>query len=179
MSIRVVALACLALSSVAPPAFAGSHQLIVVEDAGGGSALPYYRAINLLPLPHDADSVRLPTLPPPPTRRYGEADLLPVHSKRLTPGHVIRRVIAAPGLQPLCLLGDDPLSRSWLKARLATLLRLHAVGLVVQVHSFPALQALRAAAPGVRLVPASGDDIARRLDLHHYPVLITATGIEQ
>jgi integrating conjugative element protein (TIGR03765 family) len=179
MNIRVVALACLALSSVAPPAFAGSHQLIVVEDAGGVSAHPYYRAINLLPSPHEADSVRLPTLPPIPTRHYGEADFLPEHSKRLTPGHVTRRVIAVPGLQPLCLIGDDPLSRTWLKARLATLQQLHAVGLIVEVHSFAALQALRAAAPGVLLVPASGDDIAKRLDLHHYPVLITATGIEQ
>lgn len=179
MNIRVVVLACLALSSVAPPAFAGRHQLIVVEDAGGVSALPYYRAINLLPSPHDADSVRLPTVAALPTRHYGEADFLPMHSKRLTPGHVTRRVIAAPGLEPLCLIGDDPLSRSWLEARLTTLQRFHAVGLIVQVHSYAALQALRAAAPGVLLVPASGDDIARRLDLHHYPVLITATGIEQ
>lgn len=179
MSIRAVVLVYLALSSVAAPAFAGSHRLIVVEDAGGVSALPYYRAINLLPSPHDADSVHLPTLPPPPTRHYGEADFLPVHSKHLTPGHVTRRVIAAPGLQALCLIGDDPLSRSWIKARLASLQQLHAVGLIVEVHSYAALQALRAAAPGVLLVPASGDDIARRLDLHHFPVLITATGIEQ
>jgi integrating conjugative element protein (TIGR03765 family) len=181
VSIRAVLLIYLALSSVAAPAFAGSHRLIVVEDAGGVSALPYYRAINLLPSSHDADSVHLPTPPPPPppTRHYGEADFLPVHSKHLTPGHVTRRVIAAPGLEPLCLIGDDPLSRTWIKARLASLQLLHAVGLIVEVHFYAALQALRAAAPGVLLVPASGDDIARRLDLHHYPVLITATGIEQ
>nr|MBF3175129.1 DUF2859 domain-containing protein [Pseudomonas aeruginosa] len=29
------------------------------------------------------------------------------------------------------------------------------------------------------LAPASGDDLAQRLGLRHYPVLITATGIEQ
>ena len=28
------------------------------------------------------------------------------------------------------------------------------------------------------LSPASGDDLAQRLGIQHYPVLITATGIE-
>jgi len=178
VSIRAVVLGCLALS-VGHSAFAEGHRLIVVKDAGGVSALPYYRAINLLPSPHDAASIPLPALPPLPTRRYSEADFVPVHSARLTPGRVRLRVIAAPGLEPLCLIGDDPLSQAWLKAHLATLQQLHAVGLIVEVRSDAAVQALRALTPGLVLVPASGDDIARRLDLHHYPVLITATGIEQ
>ena len=33
-------------------------------------------------------------------------------------------------------------------------------------------------APGLMLSPASGDELAQRLGLKHYPVLITATGIE-
>ena len=33
--------------------------------------------------------------------------------------------------------------------------------------------------PGVPLAPVAGDDLAERLGLRHYPVLITATGIEQ
>ena len=178
MSVRAIVLGCLALT-VGFSVFAGGHKLIVVKDAGGVSALPYYRAINLLPSPHaPLTSVHLRS-PPLPTRRYGEADFLPVHSARLTPGRVTRRLIAAPGLQPLCLIGDDRLSRSWLKTHLATLQQLHAVGLIVEVRSHAEASALRALAPGLVLVPASGDDIARRLDLHHYPVLITATGIEQ
>jgi len=174
-----VVLACLALGTVTFSAFAQGRKLIVVEDAGGVSALPYYRSLNLLPSPHDPASEILPAHPPIPTRRYDEAEFLPVHSAHLTPGHVTRRVIAAPGFEPICLIGDDPLSRVWLKAHLATLQQLHAVGLVVEVRSHATLQALRAIAPGIPLVPASGDDIARRLKLHHYPVLITATGIEQ
>ena len=178
MSIRAVTLGCLALS-IEFSAFAAGHKLIVVTDAGSVSALPYYRAINLLPSPHDPAYIRPPVLPPLTYRRYSEADFLPVHSARLTPGRVTRRVIAAPGLQPLCLIGDDPMSRAWLKAHLTTLQQLHAVGLIVEVRSYAAVRALRASTPGLMLVPASGDDIARRLDLHHYPVLITATGIEQ
>lgn len=179
MSIRSVVLACLALGSITFSAFAQERKLIIVEDAGGVSALPYYRSLNLLPSAHDPTSEILPAHPPLPTRRYDEADFLPVHSAHLAPGHVSRRVIAAAGLEPLCLIGDDPFSRAWLSAHLATLQQLHAVGLVVEVHSQATLQALRAIAPGIPLVPASGDDIARRLELHHYPVLITATGIEQ
>ena len=34
-------------------------------------------------------------------------------------------------------------------------------------------------ARGLTLAPISGDDLGARLGLHHYPVLITATGIEQ
>lgn len=162
-----------------PSSFAQRQKLIVVEDAGGVSALPYYRSLNLLPSQHDPASSRPPPSRPPQIRHYDAADFLPVHSAHLTPGHVTRRVIAAPGLEPLCLIGDDPLSRIWLKAHLATLQQLRADALVVEVHSYAGFRALRAMAPGVTLVPASGDDIARRLDLHHYPVLITATGIEQ
>lgn len=169
----------LCLTGVAMPAFAGGHRLIIVKDLGGASALPYYRALNLLPWPHDEKRVSLPPAAAAPPIRYNEADFLPVRSKRLTPGHVTRRVIAAPGLTPMCLIGDDRRSRTWLKERLATLQQLHAVGLVVQVSSYRDLKALRRSAPGVLLVPTSGDDIARRLHLHHYPVLITATGIEQ
>lgn len=167
--------ACLAPLS----ACAGTHRLIVVEDRGGASALPYYRALNLLPEPNDLSRLPLPSVPSVPMKPYGEANFLPVHSARLTPGPVRRRVIAAPGLRPLCLIGQDVRSRAWLKQRLPTLQALHVVGLVVQVASYADLEALRHLAPGVPLVPAPGDDLARRLNLHHYPVLITPTGIEQ
>jgi integrating conjugative element protein (TIGR03765 family) len=169
----------LLLAAVAAlPVHARAHRLIVVEDLGGASALPYYRSLNLLPGPNDPASP-LPSPPPLPPTGYSEADFLPVRSARLTAGAVRRRVIAAAGLNPMCLIGDDRRSRAWLKKRLSTLQALHAVGLIVQVASYADLEALRRLAPGVPLVPASGDDIARRLDLHHYPVLITATGIEQ
>ena len=70
-----------------------SPPLIVVEDKGGTSALPYYRALN----PQDAQ----PGQPAPQTKpRIGgpaeaEAAMLPVRSMRLTPGDEPRRVIRA------------------------------------------------------------------------------------
>ncbi|MGP0838181.1 DUF2859 domain-containing protein, partial [Serratia sp. CY85251] len=33
--------------------------------------------------------------------------------------------------------------------------------------------------PGIPMAPASGSELARRLQLSHYPVLITDTGLTQ
>lgn len=149
--------------------------LIVVEDRGGVSALPYYQALT----PQGAES----TVPPVPTPRINnptdaEAVLLPVRSARLSPGVEPHRVIRAPGLTPVFLVGEDDRSRAWLHERHATLRELHAVGLVANVGSPDALASLRRLAPGLELSPASADELAERLSIRHYPVLITATGIE-
>jgi integrating conjugative element protein (TIGR03765 family) len=158
-----------------------SPPLIMVEDKGGTSALPYYRALN----PQDAQPGQLatPQAAPPSKPRIGspaeaEAAMLPVRSARLTPGDEPRRVIRAPGLTPLFLVGDDDRSRAWLKQRGKDLQALRALGLVVNVATPEALAALRRLAPGLTLSPASGDDLAQRLGLKHYPVLVTSTGIE-
>ena len=159
---------------------ASTPPLVVVGDQGGDSTLPYYRALNLQPRSSSGSDARTAlTVPPPPTRPYREADLLPVHSERLTPGIVAPRVIDVPGLTPIFLIGDDPRSRTWLHQQLATLRRLRAVGFVVSVTTEDALASLRKAAVDLTLVPSSADDFAQRLDITHYPVLITATGIEQ
>jgi len=151
--------------------------LIVVEDRGGVSALPYYEALDLKPRSGQAPP-RI-DLPLPPAGYFSEADMLPVRSARLSPGTVPRRVIEAPGLTPFFVVGDDDHSRAWLRLRAPILRDLGAVGLVVQVETAQALAALRALAPALIMVPVSGDDLAARLELRHYPVLVTATGIEQ
>jgi len=96
----------------------------------------------------------------------------------LSPGTITPRAIHAPGLKPIFLIGDDSRSRAWLRANTEKLHALRAVGFVVQVESEEALRSLRHLAPNLILVPASGDDLAQRLGLRHYPVLVTATGIE-
>jgi integrating conjugative element protein (TIGR03765 family) len=161
-------------------AYAADQPLVVVEDNGGVSALPYYRALNLQPRVSQSDYTSPPLeFPAPPAKPRSEADMLPVRSMMLTPGVVERRVIQAPGLRPLFLVGDDERSRTWLRQRLDILRELGAVGLVVDVESLVVLDELRRLAPGLILSPVSADDLARRLGIRHYPVLITATGIEQ
>ncbi len=159
---------------------AADQPLIVVEDRGGVSAIPYYEALNLPPGASSRAS-QLPRIEPPPQagQRYSEAHMLPVRSTLLTPGAVERRVIEAPGLNPLFLVGDDERSRTWLRQHTERLRRLNAVGLVVNVESQTALDAMRRLGPGLVLSPVAADDLARRLGIRHYPVLVTATGIEQ
>ena len=151
-------------------------ELIIVEDLGGTSALPYYRALNLIPATAPSP---LQALPAVPLKAYGEADMLPVKSLRLSPGQVTARALDAPGLQPLFLIGDDELSREWLRSRIDVLRELRAVGLVVNADKHEALQQLRELASDLELAPASADQLAEMLGLDHYPVLITATGLEQ
>lgn len=175
---RHCALLLLGLLSFA--AHAVEQPLILVEDRGGVSALPYYRALDLQPQnPHQALSLPRVEVPSPPRDQASETDMLPVRSILLTPGTVERRVIQAPGLRPLLLIGDDARSHIWLRRHTETLRGLGAVGLVVNVESQAALDALRHLAPGVVLSPVAADDLAQRLGIQHYPVLVTATGIEQ
>lgn len=172
--------ACFALAGLIPalPASAWAD-LVVVEDRGGTSALPYYQALAPQAEPEDQKIDPQLAVFSLPARAFSETDMLPVVSSRLSPGKVEGRAIQAPGLQPVFLIGADSLSREWLLARREVLQRLNAVGLVVDVASLEELKALRRLAEGLPLAPASGDDLAARLGLSRYPVLITATSIEQ
>ncbi|WP_372166055.1 integrating conjugative element protein [Xanthomonas axonopodis] len=179
----LLAAACLSAASsraqTAPPGPPpqAPTALIVVEDRGGVPAQPYYDEFGLPPR-RPISGMPLAATPSSPTG-HGEVALLPSRSTLLSPGPVDARPLDAPGLQPFFLVGDDPRSRAWLSQRHGMLRGLQAAGLVVNVESPQALDALRALAPGLALSPASGDDLARRLGLRHYPALLTATGIEQ
>lgn len=170
---------CALLCGAGLPALAaGQPPLIVVEDHGGTSALPYYQVLDLPPRRDQPGPPRI-SVPPSGGKTFSEADMLPVRSERLSPGDEPRRVIQAPGLTPVFLIGDDERSRAWLLERRAALTEISAIGLVVNVGSAEALAGLRKLVPGLTLSPVSGDDLAQRLGLKHYPVLITASGIEQ
>ena len=173
MNALPVLVACLSLPWL--PVIAQADALIVVDDRGGASALPYYEALNLQP--RAEVSAPLIEMPRPPAGVVNDASMLPVRSLRLSPGEVARRVIEAPGLPPLFLVGDDQRSRAWLQQRALRLRELGAVGLVVNISSAESLDALRALVPGLPLSPVAGDDLAERLGLRHSPVLITATGL--
>lgn len=105
--------------------------------------------------------------------------ILPVSSSRLRPGQITPRTLNMPGLRPFFLVGEDPHSLVWLRQRAVELLDIGAAGLAVEVTDIEALARIRAAAPGITILPVNGNDIATRLQIEHYPVLITATSLEQ
>jgi integrating conjugative element protein (TIGR03765 family) len=108
-----------------------------------------------------------------------EAWILPVRSSHLSPGPITPRVLNMPGLQPFFLVGGDPQSLTWLRQRAAGLREMGAAGLAVEVADTQSLARIRAAAPDITILPVSGNEIAIRLQIEHYPVLITATALEQ
>jgi integrating conjugative element protein (TIGR03765 family) len=116
----------------------------------------------------------------PPLSQYLDEDwMLPVSSSLLRPGAVTPRALDMPGLRPFFMLGSDPRSLSWLRENSARLQAMGAVGLAVEVANIEALNRIRAAAPGMVILPVNGDDIAARLQISHYPVLVTATTLAQ
>ncbi|CAK7008730.1 integrating conjugative element protein [Saezia sanguinis] len=166
---------CLSLLLLLSVTCINAQSLTVVGDYGGRSALHYFDAIGIVPdTPAPASSHQ-----PAQVFRADESFVLPISSKRLTPGPVTPRRINAPGLLPFFLIGDDELSRKWLKERSSMLRELGVFGLVVNVDSMDSLSQLRQLAPEIILSPIPGDDLAARLQLSHYPVLITSSSIEQ
>lgn len=153
----------------------GHAELNVIADLGGQDAAPYFEAVNKQPGMSTED-----TAPSPPSPvLQGEVAMLPVFTPELRPGSMADRPLQLPGIGALFLVGDDALSRDWLKANAGALAEQHAAGMIVNVTDMAAVLELRELAPGVSLAPASGSELARRLQIAHYPVLITDTGLTQ
>jgi integrating conjugative element protein (TIGR03765 family) len=74
------------------------------------------------------------------------------------------------------IVGDDAMSRQWLATNRQRLTRIGATGVVANVLSIESLQALRSAAPGLPMAPATLDSVAQDLSLTVYPVLIGTDG---
>ncbi len=146
-----------------------TQALIVVADLGGESTAPLFEVIAPEPDSGQTPSQVIPL----------ESAVFPVVTTLLRPGVVSSRPLSLPGMTPLFILGDDPLSVRWLTEHKSRLKSLNATGLVVNVASEAYLNALRQQAEGLPLLPVSCDDLAQRLQLDTYPVLITDTGLSQ
>ncbi len=112
----------------------------------------------------------------------GAADLerlLPIQSPGLTLGQVERRHLDIKFARPFFLIGSDPVSRHWLKTHRDELLRIGAVGMLVQAETVHDLRVIAELAAGIPVLPAPATDLAEALGLSHYPVLISNQGIEQ
>lgn len=120
---------------------------------------------------------------PPPKLPSGvtlEA-LLPIRTPEMRPGTVRPRTLQGPptATRPLFLIGVDAGSLEWLETHRETLIELGAVGMLIEAESVAEVQQVAARTEGLEVLPASGSELARALGLRHYPVLISARGIEQ
>ena len=118
-----------------------------------------------------------------PTRPLlGAADpkaWLPIQSPGLSPGTVQARAHDRPFTRPFFLIGSDAMSRQWLQAHRDRLKEIGAIGMLVQAETLDDLRTTARLSDGLSILPASGSDIAKALGVSHYPVLISAHGIEQ
>ena len=104
---------------------------------------------------------------------------LPIRSPGLTPGRVQAGKQDRPFIRPFFLIGSDRQSRQWLQVHRDGLEAIGAVGMLVQADTLDDLRSIAELADGLSILPASGSDIAKALGISHYPVLISAHGIEQ
>ncbi|MBT0725997.1 integrating conjugative element protein [Rosenbergiella australiborealis] len=146
-------------------------ELNVLADLGGEDATPYFDGINKQP--------GLPEASPATPPVSAMVAMFPISTPEMTPGTVENRPLQLPGIGVLFLIGDDEQSRYWLAENAQALIARHAAGMIVSVDSASAVESLRDLAPGVPMAPASGSELARRLQLRHYPVLITDTGLSR
>lgn len=165
-----VIIACLLLP------FMAQAELTVIYDSGDTQPItPYLEAFE------PADEIALQR-PAPTGPQLGAADpkaWLPIRSPGLTPGFVQERTHDRPFTRPFFLIGSDARSRQWLEDHRDRLKEIGAVGMLVQADTWENLQSIAELANGLSLLPASGSDIAQALGISHYPVLISAHGIEQ
>lgn len=99
--------------------------------------------------------------------------LFPIHSGKLSPGKVLTRKLERINPKPIFIIGFDNQSIAWLKQQHQQLKQFNAKGFVVNVNNQAEFKQLQQIAPQIPLVPLPGNVLANKLQLKHYPVLIT------
>jgi integrating conjugative element protein (TIGR03765 family) len=157
------------------PVIAGAALTVIYDNGNTQPIAPFLEAFE------SADeSLQQSLIPTKP--QLGAADpqaWLPIQSPGLTPGLVQARSHDRPFARPFFLIGSDAHSRQWLQDHREQLKEVGAVGMLVQADTLEDLRTIAELADGLSILPASASDIAKALGISHYPVLITAHGIEQ
>ena len=171
----VVAALATAAATVAPaeklePMPPSRDAPVVIHDEGGVSILEL--------IDPQLDGEPAPEVAPGPVP--ATVPVFPVRSPRGAPGRLEpnpqqARLKGGPG-RMIVVIGDDPESIAWLRARASELQAAGAGVLVAQVASQARFAALRALVEGLPIVPASADALLEQLGLSVWPLLISAEG---
>lgn len=157
------------------PALAGAALTIIYDSGDTRPIAPFLEAFSSTELSLSQSQTNQP-------QQLGAADvesLLPIRSPGLTQGIVQPDSHDRPFTQPFFLIGSDEMSKQWLLEYRDRLKELGAVGMLVQAETIKDLRSIAELAAGLSIMPASATDLADALKISHYPVLITAHGIEQ
>lgn len=169
--------------SLTLPILAGSSfaaPVVIASDQTTVSSKPYLNQVSVNPqalLSHIPKSQLLAL-----SKAHGKLDMqtLPVKTDNMTPGIVKPHKISMPYLPAkVFLVGSDQLSQRWLKLHKTQLVKMKAVGLLVQVKNETELQEMQTLAKPLPLIPVSGEQVGKRLNLKHYPVLISNDQVDQ
>jgi integrating conjugative element protein (TIGR03765 family) len=80
--------------------------------------------------------------------------------------------------QPMFIVGYDRVSANWLQSNVDVLEEKRAVGLVVNVDTPQQMERLlELTGRRLALTPMSGDQLAKAINLRHYPVFIDRSGV--
>lgn len=102
-----------------------------------------------------------------------------INSKDLTPGKVKTSKTNIKNLpQPIFIIGDDEKSLSWLDKYCSKLQKINAMGFIVSLKNSDEYKEISSKYK-LPLFPINGDELAKKFNLHHYPVLISEHEIEQ
>jgi integrating conjugative element protein (TIGR03765 family) len=155
------------------PGGKATAEVIVIYDTGTGRPLSDFVKTPQMVVPEGLPDNNLPA------SDDFVPKLFPVHTPELTPGAVTRQSTSLFLPHPFFILGCDARSTQWLSQYHPRLRQIGAVGLVVEAPSLADFQALSAVAKGLRLSPVNASQLAQQLSIRHYPVLVTASLIEQ
>ena len=164
-----------------------AQSLIVIYDSGQTfSIAPYLEPISVTPT--ERPWLNKKSTPPivQPSDQWNWSAYLPIQTLQMQPGPLPtfqltpkQRTLLSRLSPPLFLIGADDISQRWLQQNRLSLQRLGAIGLLVQADTAADIQHLQTLAQGLLLIPASATTLVPVFGLSHYPVLLSAQGIQQ
>ena len=157
---------------------------VVLFDNGQTRPIPFPKVMTIESAPVRTP-VRSAQAGPLDLSSLSAASRLPIRTPGMQVGTLDPTVAAAIEQnlkylsQPFFVIGSDTYSLQWLRHYRPTLIRVGAVGLLVQAETAADLAQVSAAGQGLNIAPVSGRTLVQSLKLTHYPVLISHKGIEQ
>jgi integrating conjugative element protein (TIGR03765 family) len=146
---------------------------VVIHDSG--QTLPI--APYLAPLYAEQVPARRRSPANPPLQNATPMSaMFPLKTTLLAPGKISPTNVKMLMPMPIFVVGDDPMSRAWIKRNSQVLFDLQATGIVIKAATEADFWALRNAYPALRMVPSHGDDLNRTFGLRAYPFLIKSDG---